>query len=247
MTINNVISNGIVLKSLPYKENDALLSVFTKEYGKVTLLAKGIKKIKSKNSPACQSLTKSEFTFIPRIGISTLIKATSIDYYMLIKKDIIKEAYASFILEFYYKNCTDNQPNIEEYNLINTYLTLLNSQEQSWLLYVLLISSLLELSGSKLCADGCVRCNSTQIHAISIKEGGFICTNCKSQYDHVYSNEFLKFFRLICKGGFNHFDKIVIDDIYEEDFVQLFEAFFEEFIGMYMKSKKFIEQFRDYR
>ena len=66
MTIKKeeVVSLGIVLKTHPYKESDSLVTVYFKDYGKMTLIARGVKKLKSKNASACQSLTLSEFTFM---------------------------------------------------------------------------------------------------------------------------------------------------------------------------------------
>ena len=75
MTIKKeeVVSLGIVLKTHPYKESDSLVTVYFKDYGKMTLIARGVKKLKSKNASACQSLTLSEFTFIPRNGLSMVL------------------------------------------------------------------------------------------------------------------------------------------------------------------------------
>ena len=102
MTIKKeeVVSLGIVLKTHPYKESDSLVTVYFKDYGKMTLIARGVKKLKSKNASACQSLTLSEFTFIPRNGLSTMIKASSVDFYRYIKENLELEAYASSLIPF---------------------------------------------------------------------------------------------------------------------------------------------------
>ena len=61
MTIKKeeVVCLGIVLKTQSYKESDALVTVYFKDYGKMTLIARGVKKLKSKNAAACQSLLLS--------------------------------------------------------------------------------------------------------------------------------------------------------------------------------------------
>ena len=50
MTIKKeeVVSLGIVLKTHPYKESDSLVTVYFKDYGKMTLIDRGVKKLKSK-------------------------------------------------------------------------------------------------------------------------------------------------------------------------------------------------------
>lgn len=247
MTINQQITQGIVLKTIPYKEHDALLHVFTKEFGKVTMLAKGVAKMKSKNRPACQSLTFSEFTFIPRKGICSLIKATPCNYYSTIKKDITLEAYASFIMEYFYVTAKDNDPNNDEYTVLHAGLNLLNEHKQGWLVYVMCIVELLRLNGSSLYIDGCSNCNHQNVYGISIKSGGYVCSNCFSKYDQSYTNFLLKYFRIVNKSGFKHIDKVEIEDKYERDLVLLFEAYYDEFIGTYLKSKNFIHQLRQYR
>ena len=52
MTIKKeeVVSLGIVLKTHPYKESDSLVTVYFKDYGKMTLIARGVKKLKSKKA-----------------------------------------------------------------------------------------------------------------------------------------------------------------------------------------------------
>ena len=39
-------TQGIVLKSVPYKENDLILTVFSRKLGKIAVIARGAKKVK---------------------------------------------------------------------------------------------------------------------------------------------------------------------------------------------------------
>ena len=51
MTISGEVSiEGIVLKNKAYKENDMLVWIYTKDYGKIALIARGAKKLKSKKN-----------------------------------------------------------------------------------------------------------------------------------------------------------------------------------------------------
>ena len=54
-----VVAKGIVLKVLPYKENDCILTIYFEEYGKLAVIATGLRKPKSKNASACQPLINS--------------------------------------------------------------------------------------------------------------------------------------------------------------------------------------------
>ena len=41
-------TEGIILKRKDYQENDRLFTIYSKDYGKIDLIAKGTKKISSK-------------------------------------------------------------------------------------------------------------------------------------------------------------------------------------------------------
>ena len=56
-------TEGIVLKSMEYQEADKIVTIFTKDYGKITAIAKGVRKTKSKFGSSLEILTHSVFLF----------------------------------------------------------------------------------------------------------------------------------------------------------------------------------------
>lgn len=244
MTIKKeeVVSLGIVLKSQDYKERDALLTVYFKEYGKMTLIARGVKKLKSKNASACQSLTLSEFTFIPRKGLSTLIKAQSVDFYRYIKDDILLEAYANYFMEFVLRNEEDNIPDLKLFITLQKSLEALNQGYQSELVYLLYNANILKRCGGALQVDSCVRCNSTNnITAVSLDDGGFVCSNCLSNYDRILDKDTLKAFRHINKLSIEQIDKLKILPSSLNELMEIMEYYVDEMTGIVFKTKKMIK------
>ena len=211
MTIKKeeVVSLGIVLKTHPYKESDSLVTVYFKDYGKMTLIARGVKKLKSKNEYlydcintilADQRITLSEFTFIPRNGLSTMIKASSVDFYRYIKENLELEAYASYFMEFVLKNEEDNQPDLEIFDTLKKSLDALNHGYPYPLVYLLYNAFILKRCGMALQVDGCVRClRQDHIAGISLEDGGFVCHDCLSLHDKQLDKVTLKAFRHINK------------------------------------------------
>lgn len=245
MTIkkDEVISKGIVLTSKPYKENDALITVYFEDYGKMTLIARGVKKLKSKNASAVQSLTYSEFTFIARKGLSLLIKATSLDYYRHIKEDIFLEAYATYFVEFVLKNEEDNQPDQEIYHYLKYSLDALNNGYSYQLVYLLYSAFMLKVCGSPLQVDECVRCSRTDhITAISLQDGGFVCSSCKALHDKKLDKKTLIAFRHINKYSIFDIDKISLDEDVMDKLIEIMDYYVDELTGLLLKSRKFIKQ-----
>ena len=247
MTIKKeeVVSTGIVLSWKSYKENDALVTIYFKEYGKLTLIAKGVKKLKSKNAAALQTLTCSEITFIPRTGLSLLLKATSIDYYRHIKEDIVLEAYATYMMEFILKNEEDNQPDATIFHTFKASLDALNNGYLPQLVYLLYNAFILRICGSPLQVDGCMRCGSqNHIVGISLQDGGFVCSSCLSLHDQRLNKKMLMAFRHINKYTIYDIDRIHIGEELCDELMSIMDHYIDEFTGLLLKSRKFIKQLK---
>lgn len=247
MTINGEESIiGLVLKNKPYKENDMLVWIYTKDYGKMALIARGVKKLKSKNAPACQTITLGDYIFVPRVGLSTLIKASSIKYYRHIKEDIELEAYASYCIEFVYKYTKDNDPDEGCYKNLLLALEYLETGYNPKLVYLLFNAFILETTGSTLAVEQCTGCGSfNQIAGISISGGGFVCQRCIGLYDRKLTVDVLKGFRYINLCKLENIDKLDLDDTVINQLIDIMEAYIDEFIGLTFQSRKFIRQFNN--
>lgn len=245
MTIKNaeVVSKGIVLKSIPYKENDALITVYFQDYGKMTLIARGVKKLKSKNASAIQTMTCSEFTFVARKGLSLLIKASALNYYRYIKEDIFLEAYATCFLEFVLKNEADNQPDQEIYDYLQTSLAALDNGHSAKLVYLLFSAFMLKICGAPLQVDECSRCQKKDhIVAISLQDGGFVCERCLMLHDKRLDKKTLMAFRHINKYTIFQIDQVKIDEDIQDILIEIMDHYVDEFTGLFFGSRKFIRQ-----
>ena len=244
MTIKKeeVVCLGIVLKTQSYKESDALVTVYFKDYGKMTLIARGVKKLKSKNASACQSLTLSEFTFIPRNGLSTLIKASSVDFYRYLKEDIELEAYASYFMEFVLRNEEENQPDLDVFNHLKEALDALNHGYPPQLVYLLYNAYILKRCGVALQVDGYVRClRQNRIAGLSLEDGGFVCLDCLSLRDKQLDKETLKAFRYINKICFKQIDQLKISQESIDQLIEIMDYYVDEMTGILFKTKKMIK------
>ena len=243
MNTKETVVPGFVLKSMVYKENDAIIYVLTRDYGKLSLLARGVQKIKSKNAAGCQPLTESEFRCILRPGISTLLQAVPTCLYRHIKEDIIQEAYASYFMECMYKCVADNEPNAYIYDFFMRSMQELEAGKSPELLYCLFNAFILKITGSSPQVDGCIHCGNVHaISGVSIADGGFVCQNCQASYDKSFSKSILQAFRYINKGDFSILDKIHITPDELLEIVTIMESLVDEYTGIRLHSRQFIKQ-----
>ncbi|MGX8680950.1 MAG: DNA repair protein RecO, partial [bacterium] len=118
MTTHEETIDAVILHQAPYKESGALIVIYSREFGKLSLIAQGVKKLTSKNAPSVLPLTLSELTIIPRSGLSRLIRGQAKRYYLHIKEHIQYEITASYLLEYYYRYEEENDPSEEAYQFL---------------------------------------------------------------------------------------------------------------------------------
>ena len=240
-TINEVVEDAIILKRTPYKDNDYILHVYTKTYGKLGIIARGARKMTSKNASSIQDLMTSELTFHLKKGLCLLMKAQPIHYYPQIKENIECEIIANYVLEYFYRYAGDNQPQEGCYETIIAALDALEKGYPPLLVYLLFDVFMLKQNGVELQVDGCAICGQPEVVSISIGDGGFVCMNHLKQRQF-FDVEVLKAFRYIQKVpmvsiGQLHIEYSVLLELYD-----IMKAFVDEYTGIVLKTQKFVEQ-----
>lgn len=241
MTTNEEVVEAIIIKTTAYKENDLILHVYTKEYGKIGILARGVKKLTSKNARACQPLMMSEMTIRLKKGLNTLIKATPMHYFRHIQEHIESEIVANYIMEYYFRYVDENQPNEREYQTLYDAFIALDAGYQPLLVYLLFNVFILDHNGVSMNVDECVLCHSTKVVSLSIEDGGFLCPEHVGNH-YLYDKELLKAFRHIHKIDMAHIDKLHISNDVIKALIPIIDESIEEYTGIYLKTKMFIKQ-----
>ena len=101
--------DAIILDSKDYKEKDALLSVLSLKYGILHLVARGIRKINSKNASACLPFTYAKLMvdLKEQRSLHTLQSAVILKSYRKIREDLLKQSIASYFCEMIEKSNFD--------------------------------------------------------------------------------------------------------------------------------------------
>lgn len=120
---------GIVLKRKNIGEADRILTVFTREMGKVQIKAKGVRKITSKRASHIELLNKTNLTIYKGAGIPILTEATAIEQFGDVKTDLSRVGFAYHICELVDGLCPENQENEAIFSLLEGMLESLSSAD----------------------------------------------------------------------------------------------------------------------
>ncbi|MCK4403834.1 MAG: DNA repair protein RecO [candidate division Zixibacteria bacterium] len=182
----------IVLKSMKFGDTSKIATLYTKDYGKIKVIAKGIRKPKSRLAGALQTFSHIQIVFYKKrtSEIYLLSQSDTIKSYQPLHKNLNRYIFASAVLELLDRLITGEESNPQLFGLILATLSFMEScpeesLEKSFCSYAL---SLAHLLGYKPKFDKCVSCNKHvegKIVLFSPEKGGIICKRC-SRADQAY-------------------------------------------------------------
>ncbi len=118
---------AIVLSRKNIKEYDQMISLYTRERGKVEVLAKGIKKITSKNSSNLEVLSLVEIEIAHGKEVDHLTKVQSVKIFKNIYFDFDKICIARYAVRLADENILAQERDENVFNLLLSFLEFLNS------------------------------------------------------------------------------------------------------------------------
>lgn len=238
-----------VLSHTDYKENSLLVNVLTKEYGKLTFVANGVKKATSKNASGILLYTKSEFSFDYKEDktMFRLKSAKTIDYYRYLHENIEYIAASALISEasdHLLLQSVDIELQQSIFCLLEEAYNALNEEKDTKIIVSIYIAKLLQLFGTSMEVDCCVLCGNTKVSSFSVSDGGFLCLECaKKRKQPLLSPNVLKTIRYVNKAQLSQYD-LVQQNIDSKDIpIDIFVSFYETHIGSILKSFTFYKRF----
>jgi DNA repair protein RecO (recombination protein O) len=175
-------TEGIVLKSMEYEEADKIVTIYTKDYGKITAIAKGVRKTKSKFGSSLEILTHSNFLIYKGRNIDIVSQTEILESFFSTSKEVIKFAFAVNCVEVVNRLTEEREINIGLFNLLKEVLHYLKESNDPKLLTLSFKWQTISILGYRPSLDHCCRCNKSiedqKEMYFSIKEGGLVCNNC---------------------------------------------------------------------
>jgi DNA repair protein RecO (recombination protein O) len=164
--MKQLLTDAIILARTDYGEADRIITLLTPEQGKISLVAKGVRRIKSKLAGGIELFSVSQLTYLPgRSNLGTLVSSRLIHHYRHIVKDINRTMLGYDLIKQLHKATEDN-PEPEYFELLQQAFEALDDATiDITLVQVWFQAQLLRLSGhtpnlatdttgKKLLADG---------------------------------------------------------------------------------------------
>lgn len=174
-------TQGLVLRVTNYNDADAMLSVLTKEYGMLSVKARGLRR---KNSPLiapCQLLAYGDFTLFEYKGMYTINEAYSVELFTGLRKDLQKLSLGSYFAQLAETVSQEDLPNPELLSLVlNCLYALSNLPVPENLIKAAFELRTACIAGYYPDLSGCNRCGNTIPDRFDISEGHLECELCRN-------------------------------------------------------------------
>ena len=235
---------GIVLSETKYGETSKILNVLTKEYGKIGIISKGCRTIKSKLKGVSNRLVYGKFIiYYKEKGLSTLISVDVYNSFRNILTSIDKISYATCILELIDQIIRQTEE-YDIYYLLEKSLIKIEEGCDPEIISDIVEIKTLQYLGVNPDVDSCCVCgNDKQIITINVSKGGYICKNCFSN-EKIFDEKTIKLIRLFNYVEIEKISKIEVSDKIKKELSEFIDEYYDRYTGIYLKSKKIIKNIK---
>ncbi|MFQ5604227.1 MAG: DNA repair protein RecO [bacterium] len=177
-------TEAIVLKSLRFRETSKILTLYTRAFGKMKVIAKGARSAKSRFGGSLELLNYISVVFYEKEtrDLQLLSQADIIQSFPAIKHNLEKTAIAMAAGELLERLEVGVSPNSRMFKLLLEVLNGIdNAQARPMHCFQAFQVRLLSLSGLAPELKKCMRCQKSSPNEvlIDIAHGGFLCTKCR--------------------------------------------------------------------
>ena len=131
--MKHVSFEGVVIKKSNFSEADKIVTIFTKEFGKITVLAKGLRRLSSKRSGSLDLFSHIKGSSVSGRGnLPTLTEVLLINQHAAWKKHFGRISVAYRLAEVIDKLTADSQPHPQTYDLFLAHLTNISHLNKNW-------------------------------------------------------------------------------------------------------------------
>jgi DNA repair protein RecO (recombination protein O) len=240
---------GIVIRSLDYGEGHKIISVYTREAGKLSVMARGAKKLKSRHGAVTQLFTYGQFVIYKGSSMGTLNAAEIIDSHHKLREDLMKSAYAAYIAEMTEKMTGDNEPNAMLFEQLLAALKGIEEGKTPAIIAHIMEMKMLGLSGYLPELDQCISCGADDGEmALSIAGGGLLCRACRHRDQQALfpGPGTLKLLRLFRHVDLRRLGQVEVKPVTEKQLKQCMRGLVDQHLDARWKSRSFLDQMEKY-
>jgi len=235
-------TEAIVIKTQRFRETSRIITLFSEKFGKIKVIAKGIRSPKSRFGSSLELFTNCNIIFYKREGKDLYIISESnvIHPFTKLKNNLESFTYAIPVLEFLNLAKPKESRNPDLYKLTLETLELVEKTASKNKFQIFLLTYLLKglrYIGYEPEFKKCIKCKcETDNLAFSIGGGGILCASCGVGETFCLSRGSLTILRKLKRLGLNRVRNLLVSKEQGREITELLKRFFIYHTGKEMKT-----------
>jgi len=208
-------TEAVILSRLALNEADRILTIFTPGYGKVRVIAKGIRRPTSRLGPHLEFFNHSRLQMARGRDLDVVTGAETIDPHLALRSDLEAFGHASHMAEVVLRLTEERQENGAVYGLLVRSLALLGKSVDPFAVTRHFELAIVGLLGYRPELYRCVGCETALLaepNQFVASRGGFLCPACRSRAEGnvTLSVNAQKYIRTLDRNGLSAAAKLTI-------------------------------------
>ncbi len=239
-------TSGIVLKTFSYGDTSKIIRCYTRDFGKISLIAKGVKTSKTLQIGYLEPINciSMNLYYNSKRQLQIFSKAEFDHPFLSIKNSIKKLSYSFAVIELIDKTVNGEESHLELFNLTKDTLSAINDNKGKInTLFWFFQLNLLKLLGLKPNLSNCSNCQNSMIKA-NFFSGELFCNKCSTTGEIKLGKNSLHMLKTINKIEIVNISKLNIHSIERKEIGEFLKQYYSYHIDglREIKSLKVMER-----
>ena len=174
-------TEGLVIRQYPLGEADRIVTLLTRDLGKIRVVAKGVRRPKSKLGGQMELLSHVALDASVGRDLDVVNEAQTVNRHQNLSQRLDRLSHAIYLCELLDGFTTEHSPNYPAYRLALDTMSRMDDVADPWLLVRHFEMRLLDESGFNPELTQCVECGAVlepRDHRFNVSAGGVSCPSC---------------------------------------------------------------------
>ena len=238
-------SEAVVIKRSDLGEADKILTIFTPHFGKLRVVAKGVRKVTSRLAGHVELFTRSQMLLAKARNLDIVTQSETMDAYRPLHDDLSRIAHASYAAELLDALTPDALENYPVYKLTAETLRLLSEDADADRVLRWFELQLLGYMGYAPELGKCVECRNDlapTVNGFSASLGGVVCASCRrAGVGRDLSVNALKVLRLMQRNSYAAVSRVRLDPELQAELQGTTQSYITYILERELRSTHFVK------
>jgi len=238
---------AVIISHKNFGEADRLVTLFTREAGKIRGMAKGVRKVGSRKAAYLEPFMHSKVVLARGKTFWILTQADGIQQFSTIGDSLEKTGMAAYVMELADRFTVEEEPASQLFRLIINTLARVNAQQDSFTPILFFELRILDHAGFRPDLTRCVGCGegiTAQDQYFSQFQGGAVCPRCGAGFQDVrkISMDALRYLRHFQRNTYAALAEISVPGAVRDEITSNMHGYMSSIVERRLNAPEFLRQ-----